>query len=197
MPVSLLNYHRNTMASPARPPRFNRTMRSITFRVFFVGAVVLCLAASAYSGTSSGAALNNEDFVFSVSRPHDIPRASIRIHEVVDRFAPASKVTQDAAGDPMYIIDAPFITTRDVTSVDVVPDAAYEYFCVVLHFAPAAAQRLKGITGIASTNHMVAVYVDDRLLVVLRSIVPLESTSMFSDSYSREEALRLAQHLAP
>ena len=141
-------------------------------------------------------ALENSEQVFAVSRPPGTRRSTIEFHVAVSGRGKAVREMPDLTGAPLYIQEKPFITTTDIVSVDVMPDSSFRYSSIVLHYSPSAALRLKNITTTSPIGKM-AMLVDGKLFTVLNWFVPLESASMFSNSYTRREAMRLAQSFAP
>lgn len=141
-------------------------------------------------------ALQNLEQIISVSRPAGTRRASIEFYVAATRPDRSTRELRDLAGAPLYIKKKPFITTPDIVSVDVVPASDLNYSAIQLHYSRSAARRLKEITTSRPRGKM-AVLVDGKILVVLNWFLPLESSSMFSNSYDRPEAMRLAQSFAP
>ncbi|MEO5625906.1 MAG: hypothetical protein ABIQ70_07860 [Dokdonella sp.] len=141
-------------------------------------------------------ALQNLEQIISVSRPAGTRRASIEFYVATTRPDGTTRELTDLEGAPLYIEKEPFITTTDIVSVDVVPASDLNYSAIQLHYSRSAARRLKEITTSRPRGKMV-VLVDGKVLVVLNWFLPLESSTMFSNSYDRNEAMRLAQSFAP
>jgi hypothetical protein len=141
-------------------------------------------------------ALENLQMIIPVSRPTGVKRATIEFYLAADDPDTSTNQITGPSGEPLYLEKMPFITTTDVISVDVVPDANLQYSAIVLHYNQTAAQRLKNITTTHARGKM-AMLVDGKVTVVLAWFMPLESSSMFSKSYSRSEALSLAERIAP
>ncbi|MEO7324615.1 MAG: hypothetical protein ABIW82_07280 [Dokdonella sp.] len=141
-------------------------------------------------------ALQNLEQIISVSRPAGTRRARIEFYVAATRPDRTTRELTDLGGSPLYIENKPFITAPDIVSVDVVPASDLNYSAIQLHYSPSAARRLQEITTARRRGKM-AVLVDGKILVVLNWFLPLGSSSMFSNSYDRHEAMRLAQSFAP
>jgi len=184
------------MDARGRLERNAASMRALALRWSWCLAMSLCSVACAQPPGANETVRNDPDWMYSIARPAKTPRASAAFHAVVAQPNATSRELADFTGNRLFVDQAPFITTPDISAVDVVPDPQYRYFMVAFHFAPAAAQRLKRITS-ADMHGRIALLVNGKLIVLLQTIVPLESTVMFSRSYSREDAIALAQSLAP
>jgi len=145
---------------------------------------------------SPALALQNSESLIAVPRPGGVQRAKVEFHVAIEKPGRGTLQVMDLAGSPLDVDSEAFLTNADIVSVDVVPDARLEYSAIVLHYGPAAAQRLRALTTEHAEGRM-AMLVDNEVVAVLRWFMPLDAASMFSNSYSREEALRLAQRIAP
>jgi hypothetical protein len=141
-------------------------------------------------------ARENLAMVVSVPRPAGVKRASVEFYLAVDDSGKGTRAIADPAGRPLYLENKPFMTTTDIASVDVVPDANLQYSAIVLHYSESGARRLLNITT-THRNGKMAMLVDGKLMVVLAWFMPLESASMFSNSYTRKQAMSLAEQIAP
>lgn len=141
-------------------------------------------------------ARENLDMITSVRRPAGVKRASLELFVVADHPAKGTYEAAGPTGQTLYLEDKPILTTPDVVSVDVVPDASFEYSAVALHYSEKAASRLKELTT-HQANGKMAMLIDGKVTLVLAWFMPLESGSMFSNNYRRAQALELAQRLAP
>ena len=85
---------------------------------------------------------------------------------------------------------------QDVTEAHVTLQADLVHYAVTLHFGEAAAARLKTATS-SAYGMKLAILLNGQVLTVANVMSQLSDTAMLSGNYSRAEATRLAEQVAP
>ncbi|HXU34462.1 MAG TPA: hypothetical protein VN851_28130 [Thermoanaerobaculia bacterium] len=164
-----------------------RHLALVARRLSFL-AVVFLLAATACRG---------EDKVdWEVKRPSDVPRAELQIRFVAEGEAKGATRMVDPDGNPLWVEPEVVISTPDVDNVHVNLELDLVHYAVTLYFTPQAAQRLHE----ATTNKLgrqVAILLNGSVVVAPRIQSAIGPSAMISGRYTKDEAVHLAQQVAP
>ena len=110
--------------------------------------------------------------------------------------APDSLKASDADGTEWSLSKEAILTEQDVTEAHVTLEPDLVHYAVTLHFSEAAAERLKTATS-TIYGMKLAMLLNGQVLTVANVLSQLSDTAMLSGHYSRAEATRLAEQVAP
>lgn len=164
-----------------------RYLALVARRLSFLTAVFL-LAATACRG--------EDEVDWEVKRPSEVPRAELQIRFVAEGEAKGATRMADADGNPLWVEPGVVISTPDVDKVHVNLEMDLEHYAVTIYFTPQASQRLHE----ATTNHLgrqVAILLNGFVVIAPRIQSPIGPSAMISGRYSKDEAVHLAQQIAP
>jgi hypothetical protein len=133
---------------------------------------------------------------WQVQRPAGVPQASVAFRLVVDQSAPGTIELQGPDGKPLMLAAETVLTQRDITKVEVGSALTPPYFQIYLHFSPDAAQRLHQLSS-HNILRRLAIVVDRRVLIAATIHSTLDSPVLIEGAYTRADAIRMAERLAP
>lgn len=161
-------------------------------------SLVLSLAGALLALAAPGCAAGWEEpdpEPWTVTRPAGMERASFELRSVVDEAAAGALELLDPEGVPLYLAEAAAVSEADIARVEVAP-ASPPHYMVLLHFQPAAAQRLYAFTA-KHVGSRVAVVVDGKVLMAPEVQESIGTTIAINPGYTEDEITELAQRLAP
>ena len=128
--------------------------------------------------------------------PAGAPRSALEIRLVLDEPAPGSFELTDKTGKTLILSPDAVATERDIVKAEVVSSATLGAFSVNLHFSPEAAERMRKVSG-ENIGGRVAVVLDGKIFMAPFIRSTFSSPVLIDNYYSREEAERVAERLAP
>lgn len=131
-----------------------------------------------------------------VTRPADVARGELEFRFVAEDPAKASLQVAGPDGETLGVEKEVVISSSDVHEVHVNLAGDSEHYAVTLYFTPQGAQRLRDATD-RNLGRQMAVMVNGLVLVAPRLQSRLGPSAMIAASYTKEEAEKLAQQLAP
>lgn len=137
-----------------------------------------------------------EEVDWVVTRPADVPRAELEFRFVLDGKAEGALEVADAEGARIWVGKEILISSADLYEVHVNLEGDIEHYAVTLYFTPQAAQRLHE----ATTNNLgrqVAILLNGFVVVAPTIQTPIGPSAMISSRYTKDDAVRLAQQIAP
>lgn len=135
---------------------------------------------------------------FEVKAPRGSQRASFELRRVLRESAPGSFEVPTADGSSLRVAPEVILSERDVIQVEVGPPIppTIPHFTVYLHFNANAAQRLHDASD-RLLGEQLAFVLEGRVLIAPLVNSRIDSPVMIADSFTREQAIELAERLAP
>lgn len=176
---------------PDRDARHIEKMEIGSYLVLPLTGAILALAAL---GCAAGSEEPDPE-PWEVSRPAGMERASFELRPVLDEAAAGALELPDPEGEPHYLAESAAVSEADIARVEVSP-ASPPHSMVLLHFQPAAAQRLYAFTA-EHVGSRVAIVIDGKVLVALEVQGRIGATMAINPGYTEDEIIELARRLAP
>lgn len=134
-----------------------------------------------------------------IHRPAGAPRSTLEFRLVLDPPAPGAAEMADTSGTRLLVSADAVVTHRDITRVEVgresfLPDQ--DSYIVYVHFTGDAADRLREFSS-QNLGSRLAIVLDGELLLAPVLLTPFDSPVMIQGNYTRADALRIAERLAP
>ena len=133
---------------------------------------------------------------WDVARPSGTPRSTLELRLVVAEAEPGSPRLPDPQGEMLSLAAQPVVTEKDIVKTAIIVGSAADRFGVYVYFTPEAAQRLKEMSS-AHLGGRVAILLDGKVFLAAYMHGPFGSPAMLEANYTREEATRVAERLAP
>lgn len=137
-----------------------------------------------------------EEQPIRVARPAGVARSSVQFRVAVDDSVAGSEVMPGPEGTRLILTPTVVLTERDITGVEVGPGMVEPHYVVYLHLTPDAAARLRPVS-LENVGRDMAVVVDGEVLLTAEIRDELPSPFVIEGGYSRGEATRVAERLAP
>jgi preprotein translocase subunit SecD len=128
--------------------------------------------------------------------PAGASRSALELRLVLDEPAPGSFELTDEAGKTLILSPDAVVTERDIVMAEVVHSATLGASSVSVHFSPEAAERLRKVSG-ENVGRRMAFVLDGKIFMAPFIRSTFASPVLIDSYYSREEAKRVAERLAP
>ena len=165
---------------------------NVRYSVRPVLVAVLLALASCRSGEPQRKAIGPSD----VQPPAESPRSALELRLVLDEPAPGSFELTDEAGGTLILSPDAVVTEGDIVKAEVVSSATLGAFSVSVHFSPEAAERMRKVSG-ENVGRRMAFVLDGKVFMAPYMRSTLASPVLIDSYYSRKEAERIAERLAP
>jgi preprotein translocase subunit SecD len=151
---------------------------------------------------------------WEVRRPADVSPSSVELRFAVDQVEPGAETLPEPDGKPLTLAGKPVVTRTDIVKVEVQRDLAEVYaerkdvssvvprspphYVISVFLTGEASRRLFQFSH-DNIGRKLAIVVGGRILIapVIMSALPLNLPFMIQGAFTREEAIHLAERLAP
>ncbi|HVR96300.1 MAG TPA: hypothetical protein VMW27_06790 [Thermoanaerobaculia bacterium] len=157
-----------------------------------VFAVALLALVSCRSST------NPQDIIgpWDVQRPSGAPSSTLELRLVLDEPVSGSIELPAPEGETLVLAPEAVVTQGDIVKTAIGLSAIPESYAVYVYFTPEAAQRMQEVSR-ANIGRRMAFVLDGQVFLVAVMHATVNSPILVEDDYSREEATRVAERLAP
>ena len=131
-----------------------------------------------------------------VQPPAGAPRSVLELRLVLDGPAPGSFELTDEAGETLILSPDAVVTEREIVKAEVVSSATLGAFSVNVHFSPKAAERIHKVSS-ENVGRRMAFVLDGKIFMAPYMRSTFSSPVLIDNYYSRQEAERVAERLAP
>ncbi|HEY0511114.1 MAG TPA: hypothetical protein VGH73_04380 [Thermoanaerobaculia bacterium] len=133
---------------------------------------------------------------WDVQRPAGVARSTLEFRLVLDAPEPDSLQLPDPQGETLLLSSKTVVTQNDILKTAVVVASAVVDFGVYVYFTPEAAQRMQAVSR-ANVGHRIAIVMDGHVFMAPVMNSEIGSPALIEGRYTRAEAQRVAEWLAP
>lgn len=121
---------------------------------------------------------------------------ALELRLVLDAPAPGSFELKDEAGETLILSPDVVVTARDVVKAEILDSVTLGAFAVAVHFSPEAAERMRKVSS-ENVGGRMAFLLDGKIFMAPYMRSTLASPVLIDGNFSRKEAARIAERLAP
>ena len=133
---------------------------------------------------------------WDVQRPSGASRSTLEFRLVLDEPVPGSIELTDPNGETLVLSPETVATQSDIVKTAIISSVTFPYFSVYVYFTPAAARRMHEVSS-GNFRRRMGIVMDGQLFMAPTMMGPFDSPVLIDDFYTREEATRIAEQLAP
>ena len=163
-----------------------------------IGLTILLAAAGCGSGEPGEVDTSADEGTqpVRVERPAGVARSAVQFRGASGDSVAGSEVLPGPDGASLALAPQAVLTESDITAVEVGPGVIEPRWVVYLHVTPQAADRLRQVS-LENVGRTMAIVIDGEVVLDPEIRAELPSPFVIDGEYSREEAMRMAERMAP
>jgi preprotein translocase subunit SecD len=131
-----------------------------------------------------------------IHRPANVQRSALQIRLVLEAPESNGQTLRSPDGVDLHLASESIVSEADIERTEVGRDLYPPHYVTYIHFTQPAAERLRTVTRSHIGGHL-AIVVGGKILLAPKITSEVGPTAMIQGEYTRDEATRLAERLAP